>query len=167
MVRPSGRVNENRGTMMRAALAGAILLAFALAASAEAAEPELFLLSLDRRDGVSATLMVELASTPGTRAKGLMDRDDLPPDRGMLFDYGAPVMARMWMRRTRIPLDMLFVDAEGTIRAVHAMARPFDETVIASPSPVRWVLEVAGGRAAALGLSPGDRMRPPGVGANP
>ncbi len=152
---------------MRALRAGLILLALAFAIPRAAAEEALLPLLLETPGGTPMTLMVELADTPASRAKGLMDRDDLPVGRGMLFDYGRPVAARMWMRRTRIPLDMLFVDAGGTIRHVHAMARPFDETVIAAPVPVRWVLEVAGGSAALLGLAAGGRMHPPGNAAAP
>lgn len=103
-------------------------------------------------------LSVEIADTAAARAQGLMHRDALPAGHGMLFDYGRPVMARMWMRNTRIPLDMLFIDEAGAIRHIHARARPFDETVIATPVPVRWVLEIGGGRADALGIRPGDRV---------
>lgn len=144
---------------MRAGLAGALLLAVACVASA-AADGEIPL-TLERRSGGDVILSVEVANTPDRRAVGLMDRDALPLQGGMLFDYGRPTMARMWMRRTRIPLDMLFIDEAGVVRHLYPMAHPFDETVIAAPVPVRWVLEIAGGRAAALGLSVGDRMRPP------
>lgn len=143
---------------MRAGLAGALLAAAVGVASAAGGEIPL---ALERRIGGDVILSVEVADTPERRAVGLMERDVLPPQGGMLFDYGRPTMARMWMRRTRIPLDMLFIDEAGVVRHLHPMARPFDETVIAAPMPVRWVLEIGGGYAAALGLSVGDRMRPP------
>ena len=54
---------------------------------------------------------------------------------------------------------MVFIDADGVVRDIHANAVPKDETVIASPVAVRWVLEIPGGRAAAIGLQPGDRMK--------
>ncbi|MBN2752701.1 MAG: DUF192 domain-containing protein [Rhodospirillaceae bacterium] len=129
-----------------------------LQAQPAGAESLTFPLDVIRGAVVVARLQVELAATPESRAIGLMGRDRLAVDAGMLFDYGRPVMSRMWMHQTRIPLDMLFVDADRTIRHVHAMARPFDETVIASPVPVRWVLEVNGGGANALGIQSGDRI---------
>ncbi len=144
---------------MRAGLAGVLLLA--AVCTAQMAGGGEVPLTLERQSGGVVALSVEVAETPDRRAVGLMDRDALPPRGGMLFDYGRPTMVRMWMRRTRIPLDMLFIDEAGVVRHLHPMARPFDETVIAAPVPVRWVLEVGGGRAAALGLSVGDRMRPP------
>lgn len=106
-----------------------------------------------------ATFAVEVATSSDDRALGLMDRDHLDANKGMLFDYGQPTMARMWMRRTLIPLDMVFIDADGVIQDIHANAAPKDETVIASPVAVRWVLEIPGGRASAIGLKPGDRMK--------
>lgn len=106
-----------------------------------------------------ATFAVEVASSPDDRSLGLMDREKLDANKGMVFDYGEPTMARMWMRRTLIPLDMVFVDADGVIQHIHADAVPKDETVIASPVAVRWVLEIPGGRASAIGLKPGDRMK--------
>ena len=106
-----------------------------------------------------ATFSVEVATSPDDRALGLMDREKLDTNQGMLFDYGEPTMARMWMRRTLIPLDMVFIDADGVIQDIHANAAPNDETVIAAPVAVRWVLEIPGGRAAAIGLKIGDRMK--------
>ncbi len=106
-----------------------------------------------------ATFGVEVATSADDRAHGLMDREKLDANKGMLFDYGEPTMARMWMRRTLIPLDMVFIDADGVIQHIHADAVPKDETVIASPVAVRWVLEIPGGRASAIGLKPGDRMK--------
>ncbi len=123
------------------------------------AAPALSALIVERAAGAPVVFRVKDADTPDARAVGLMGRDALPRDHGMLFDCGRPVMARMWMRQTKIPLDMLFIDGDGVIRRIHAMAWPFDETVIAAPVPVRWVLEIAGGRAAALGIAVGDRLR--------
>lgn len=106
-----------------------------------------------------ATFVVEVATSPDDRAQGLMDRDKLDANTGMVFDYGEPTIARMWMRRTLIPLDMVFVDADGVVQHIHANAVPKDESVIASPVAVRWVLEIPGGRAAAINLQSGDRMK--------
>ncbi|WP_337997946.1 DUF192 domain-containing protein [Oleispirillum naphthae] len=144
---------------------GLLICALLLAAPLPAGAAETARLRIEAAHPV--VLSVEIADTPAARATGLMHRDALAAGRGMLFDYGRPVMARMWMKNTRIPLDMLFIDADGVIRHIHAMARPFDETVIATPVAVRWVLEIGGGRADALGIRAGDRARREGGPAKP
>jgi len=101
---------------------------------------------------------VEVADETTERAIGLMCRLGLQPGTGMLFDFGMPQPASFWMRNTLIPLDMLFIGKGGVIESVHAEARPLDETPIRSRGPVRFVLELAGGSAARLGIRPGDRV---------
>ncbi len=135
------------------------LFALLLAAVPALAEPLSAVVMLSHRAAPVATFTVEVASSPEDRAQGLMNREALEPSRGMLFDYGEATMARMWMKNTLIPLDMLFIDDEGVIQYIHADAKPRDETVIASPVPVRYVLEIPGGRAAQLKLTTGDRMK--------
>ena len=101
---------------------------------------------------------VELADTPAEMEQGLMFRQDLAPDAGMLFDFKQPTMATMWMRNTLIPLDMLFVDAHGRIVNIHERAVPQSDDVIAAAAPVRAVIELNGGTAERLGIAPGDRV---------
>jgi uncharacterized membrane protein (UPF0127 family) len=101
---------------------------------------------------------VELATTPDQRAYGLMFRESLADDHGMLFDFGHPQPVAMWMRNTYIPLDMLFIRADGRIGRIVQQARPLSDTVLASGEPVRAVLELRGGIAAELGIKPGDRV---------
>ena len=101
---------------------------------------------------------VELAETPAQMTQGLMFRTSLAPDAGMLFDYKQPTVATMWMRNTLIPLDMLFVDAQGRIVNIHQRAVPQSLDVIAATAPVRAVIELNGGTAARLGIEPGDRV---------
>lgn len=101
---------------------------------------------------------VELAETPAQMIQGLMFRTSLAPDAGMLFDYKQPTAATMWMRNTLIPLDMLFVDAQGRIVNIHERAVPQSLDVIAAAGPVRAVIELNGGTAARLGIEPGDRV---------
>jgi uncharacterized membrane protein (UPF0127 family) len=111
---------------------------------------------------VSATgkhrFKVEVAETPAQMSQGLMYRRSLAPDAGMLFDYKEPTAATMWMRNTLIPLDMLFVDAQGRIVNIHQRAVPQSLDVIAAAAPVRAVIELNGGTAARLGIAPGDQV---------
>ena len=111
---------------------------------------------------VSATgshrFKVELAETPAQMTQGLMFRTSLAPDAGMLFDYKQPTAATMWMRNTLIPLDMLFVDAQGRIVNIHQRAVPQSLDIIAATAPVRAVIELNGGTAARLGIEPGDQV---------
>lgn len=104
---------------------------------------------------------VELALTPEQRSRGLMFRTDLAEDEGMLFDFGAPRPVGMWMRNTYIPLDMLFIDADGRITRIEANAEPLSERTISSGGPVRAVLELPGGTTEKLGIEPGDRVLHP------
>ena len=106
-------------------------------------------------------LDVEIASSEQEKATGLMFRTSLADDRGMLFPSDAPREASMWMRNTYIPLDMVFINADGTIRRIEAMTEPLSERIIASGGPVLAVLELAGGAAQRLGLKPGDKVRYP------
>ena len=101
---------------------------------------------------------VEMAVSPAQRSQGLMFRESLEENRGMLFDFGRPQRASMWMRNTYVPLDMLFIDAEGRITQIAANTQPLSDAVVASREPVRAVLELRGGVSAKLGIKPGDRV---------
>jgi uncharacterized membrane protein (UPF0127 family) len=101
---------------------------------------------------------VELAETPAEQERGLMFRTQLAPDAGMLFDFKHPTVATMWMHNTLIPLDMLFVDANGRIVNIHERAVPQSDAIIAAAAPVRAVIELNGGTAKADGIKPGDRV---------
>lgn len=99
---------------------------------------------------------MEMALDQNQRRKGLMFRKELLSKSGMLFDYGFPYTASMWMKNTLIPLDMLFVRADGIIAYVHKRAIPGDLTAISANEPVRAVIEIAGGQAKAQGIKAGD-----------
>jgi len=103
------------------------------------------------------TFEIEIADTPGQKARGLMFRTALPETHGMLFPYGDPQEITMWMRNTYIPLDMVFLTAEGIVHRIEARTQPMSDRVIASQGPVTAVLELAGGVAERIGLKPGDR----------
>src|SRR6185437_1187319 len=99
---------------------------------------------------------VELAQTPKQMAQGLMYRRSLPADAGMLFEFPSPQIAAFWMKNTLIPLDMLFIAADGRITGIHERAVPLSEEPIVSAGSVVAVLELNGGTAARLGIKPGD-----------
>ena len=81
----------------------------------------------------------------------------LGPNQGMIFPYDPPQEVSFWMKNTLIPLDMVFIRADGTIARV-ATARPLDETPVPAGEPVAAVLEIHGGRAAELGIRRGDKV---------
>ena len=101
---------------------------------------------------------VEVARTPDQQSQGLMYRNALAADEGMIFPFQFPRPASFWMRNTLIPLDMLFIRADGTIARIAANTTPLSEESITSGEPVAAVLEIKGGRAAELGIAEGDRV---------
>ncbi len=109
-----------------------------------------------RSDGDTHLFQVEVARSPAEQARGLMFRESLSGDEGMLFPFPAPRVASFWMRNTLIPLDMIFVRSDGTIARIAANTVPHSEESVASGEPVAAVLELRGGRAAELGIDEGD-----------
>jgi uncharacterized protein len=101
---------------------------------------------------------VEVATSPAQLEQGLMFRQHLAPDAGMIFDFQSPSPVSMWMKNTWIPLDMLFVDASGRIVNIHQRAVPGSLEPIDAGAPVRAVIELNGGTAARLGIESGDRV---------
>jgi uncharacterized membrane protein (UPF0127 family) len=99
---------------------------------------------------------IDLAVSAEDQAQGLMFRRSLPRDAGMLFDFGTTRPAEFWMKNTLIPLDLLFITADGHIADIHERAVPMSEATIESKVPVRAVLEVNGGTVARLGIKEGD-----------
>ena len=102
--------------------------------------------------------IVEIAVTDRQHAQGLMFRQSLAKDAGMLFDYKVPTSITMWMKNTYIPLDMIFIGNDGRVINVVQRAIPFSENVISSLGKARGVLEVNGGTASRLGIMPGDKI---------
>lgn len=106
---------------------------------------------------------VEVAGTVDEQATGMMFRDSVGPDEGMIFPFPRPRPAGFWMKNTRIPLDLIFVRADGTIARIAAHAVPYCLDTVGVGEPVAAVLEIAGGRAAELGIAEGDRVSWPGA----
>jgi len=107
-----------------------------------------------------ATVTVEIATTPSEIAHGLMFRDQLPYDAGMLFVMGKDAVWSFWMQNTYIPLDMIFITRDLTVAGVVANAQPCTETLRSIHTPSSYVLEVNGGWAAAHQIAAGANVRP-------
>ena len=106
---------------------------------------------------------IEIATTNGERALGLMYRRELPDDAGMLFLYDPPQPISMWMRNTILPLDMIFIGLDGKVHRIESHTEPFSTEVISSDGTVQGVLEVNAGMAAKIGLKTGDEVVFPGL----
>ncbi len=128
--------------------------------SAAAGQPQsgLELMQLRIRSaGAVHRFTVEVARSAEEQRIGMMFRTSVPKDRGMLFPYHPPQPVAFWMRNTLIPLDMVFIRADGTIARI-ATATPLSDTPVPSGEPVAAVLEIRGGLAAELGIRPGDKV---------
>ena len=126
----------------------------------EASPPRVDSIVIDTPAG-AGMLTVEIADTPALRERGLMFRHRLPADRGMLFLYETAHRVAMWMKNTYIPLDMVFLRADGTVAEVKTGTVPQSLDVIESAEPVKAVLELSSGGARKLGLEPGTLVRHP------
>jgi len=139
-----------------------LILPFAHARGAEPTKAQAVLpkekLVIVTKDGKRHTFQVEMAMTPQQQRVGLMFRTSVPPDGGMLFDWGTPRDVPMWMENTLVPLDMVFINADGTIRAIAENTVPQSLANIPSHGPVRATLELAGGATAKLNIVVGDKV---------
>jgi len=104
------------------------------------------------------TFRVELARTPEERERGLMYRDKLAADAGMLFIFERPAPQTFWMKNTLIPLDMIFIGADRTIVGIVENAEPLTLTPRGVPEPSQFVLEIGGGLSARLGIRAGQHV---------
>jgi uncharacterized membrane protein (UPF0127 family) len=140
-------------------LIGLYLLLSILAA--QASEPVLEQLIITTAEGNAVAYQIEVARTASQMQRGLMFRDTMAEDHGMLFIYEPERPARMWMKNTILPLDMLFIDSEGVIINIAANTTPFSLDTIESGGPVRAVLELNAGQAAKQRMAVGDRVTHP------
>ena len=116
-----------------------------------------------RGDFGAARFTVEVADDAQERSRGLMNRETMPTGAGMLLVYPAPQRAGFWMKNTLLPLDMIFADETGTVTKVHENAIPLEETLIDGGAGVKFVLEINGGLAGAMGIAKGTEMRHPAI----
>lgn len=103
---------------------------------------------------------IEIADEPMEQQRGLMFRETMADDHGMLFDMGVTRPTGFWMENTPMPLDLLFIGDDGLVKAI-LKGQPFSRATISPNVPVRFVLELKQGTAAANGIKPGDRLRHP------
>jgi hypothetical protein len=140
----------------------ALVPAVALAQSPEPTGPQPELpkekLVITTRDGTQLVFNVEMATAPMQQITGLMFRTSVPADGGMLFDWGTSRDSQMWMKNTLVPLDMVFINQDGTIRSIAENTVPESLAVIDSRGPVRATLELAAGTTARLNIRVGDKV---------
>ena len=147
--------------MKRRQLLGLLALLPFAARAQTTAQPELpkEKLVIVTRDGKTHDFNVEMALTPEQQTVGLMFRPSVPADGGMLFDWGAERESQMWMKNTISSLDMVFINADGTIRTIAERTVPHSLAVVASHGPVRATLELAAGTTERLNIRVGDKVR--------
>jgi len=149
----------------RRGLAGAVLGLLMLAACAagtprDAKGDPLEALTVTTSSG-EHRFMVEIADDEAERQRGLMEREPLADDRGMLFQFPDVAERGFWMRNTPSPLDIIYIDPRGRIVSIAKNATPYSDAVIPSNGPASGVLELRAGRADEIGARPGDRVSHP------
>lgn len=115
-------------------------------------------LTITTASGKTHRFTVEVARTPEQQSYGLMNRQNLAPDRGMIFPYAPAQPVAFWMKDTYIPLDMIFIAPGGRILRIEANVVPLSLEPVGSGEAVEAVLELAGGRSAELGIAAGDKV---------
>ncbi len=117
-------------------------------------------LEIATKSGVQV-FSIEMATTEEEKTTGLMYRKELADGHGMLFDFSPPQEVSMWMKNTYIPLDMIFIRADGRILRIAENTEPLSTAIIPSGGLAKGVLEVIGGTARKYGIAPGDRVAHP------
>jgi uncharacterized protein len=150
-----------RRRLLLASLAAIPLAARAQTVNPTVPQPELpkETLVIVTRDGARHDFRVEMAIKPDQQTVGLMFRPTVPADGGMLFDWGTARDSQMWMRNTVAPLDMVFINADGSIRSIAENTVPESLAIIDSRGPVRATLELAAGTTARLNIRVGDKVQ--------
>jgi uncharacterized membrane protein (UPF0127 family) len=125
-------------------------------AQPELPKEKLIIVSHDGKDHV---FDVEMATTSAQQTVGEMFRTSIPEDGGMLFDWVRPQATQMWMKNTLVPMDMVFINGDGTIRSIGEDTTPRSLAVIDSRGPVRATLEINAGTTAKLDIRVGDVVK--------
>jgi uncharacterized protein len=152
----------------RALCVGAVLaLGAAACAQSETAAPSaeqsqrlpIERLSIQTAAGATRAFEVEIADDDAERERGLMFRRDMAANHGMLFDFNPPERVSFWMHNTHLPLDIIFIGADGRILNIAENTTPYSDAAIPSRGAARGVLELNAGRSRELGISAGDQVR--------
>ncbi len=152
------------------AVAAVIATAFFLSGEPSAADGQAMILPVDPTPLVAVTksgerpFSIEVADTEAEREAGLMFREDMADDHGMLFVFDQTRDVNFWMKNTPMPLDLIFVGQDGRIRAIK-QGEPQSEAIVSPGAPVRFVLELKAGTAARDGIADGDLLRHPEISA--
>jgi uncharacterized membrane protein (UPF0127 family) len=144
--------------MMSLAALTAVLVTLCANPAAQAASFQP--LEIATKSGVRV-FSVEMATTEEEKTTGLMYRKELPDGKGMLFDFSPEQQISMWMKNTYIPLDMIFIRADGRILRIAENTEPLSTRIISSGGLAKGVLEVIAGTAQKYGIQPGDRVAHP------
>jgi len=147
--------SELRAGLLAVLVAGLVSFA-SFGARAASVQP----LEIVTRSGVQV-FSVEMATTEEEKTTGLMYRKELPDGKGMLFDFSPEQQISMWMKNTYIPLDMIFIRADGRILRIAENTEPMSTKIISSGGLAKGVLEVIAGTAQKYGIAPGDRVAHP------
>jgi uncharacterized membrane protein (UPF0127 family) len=137
-------------------LSVAVCWAILLGVAACRAEPRV---TIATRDGRQIGFAVEIADTPSKRALGLQYRNDLAPDRGMIFLFPVESIQSFWMKNTPLPLDMIFINRDLKIVGIVEQTVPFSLDSRSVNAPSQFVLEINGGLAKRHGMNAGDSVR--------
>ena len=136
-----------------------LLLASAVAAADQVVRLPSEPLVIETASGNEVSFDAEIADDDAERSRGLMFRRSIQEHEAMLFIWPAPYEVGMWMRNTYIPLDMLFIAADGEVVHIARETVPHSLDVVSAGRDVLAVLEIKGGAAGRLGIAPGDRVR--------
>lgn len=153
-VRARGYAHRDRSGSLRTSV---VVLFISIVYSACTPKPEVIIHARDK----PVRVRVELALTPAEQERGLMYRQKLDANNGMLFVFAETEVHSFWMKNTSIPLDMIFIDKDGEIVGIVENAVPFTTSSRMVPHPSRYVLEVNAGFAAAQGIQAGQRVEMP------
>jgi hypothetical protein len=110
----------------------------------------------------SKTYQLEIAADDASREHGLMERDSMPADHGMIFVFTAPSEQTFWMHHTRFPLDIIFADDQKKVVSIHTM-KAYDESTTYSNGPSKYAIELNAGEVATTGVKAGDPLQIPAV----
>ena len=136
-----------------------LLVLLALAVGCQKRGPNSGLPTVDMRIG-SETYTLEVANTDATRQRGLMERDAMPADHGMIFVFGETRELTFWMKNTRIALEILYLDEAGRVVSIHEM-KPYDRSSVSSDGPAKYAIELNLGQVKKAGVKPGDVLQIP------